>query len=72
MKKDWSLFPLSILTDLHMPGANIRAQEKVIQTINSWNDVDMVISLGDVCQDRGTDGEYTSVKQFFSRLNKPL
>jgi hypothetical protein len=61
---------LSILTDLHLPGKNIKEQEQVIQTINSWNDVDMVISLGDLCQDRGTDDEYASVKAFFGQLNK--
>lgn len=62
---------LALLTDLHLPATNIMAQEQVIQTLNSWNDLDMVISLGDLCQDRGTDDEYASVKAFFGQLNKP-
>lgn len=62
---------LSVLTDLHLPAANIKAQEQVIRTLNSWNDLDMVISLGDLCRDRGTDDEYASVKAFFGHLNKP-
>jgi 3',5'-cyclic-AMP phosphodiesterase len=68
---DKSYYHLSILTDPHLPGANMKEQEQVIQTMNSWNDLDMVISLGDLCQDRGTEEEYASVKEFFSKLKKP-
>ena len=31
----------------------------------------MVTSLGDLCQDRGTEEEYAAVKEFFSKLKKP-
>jgi 3',5'-cyclic-AMP phosphodiesterase len=63
---------LVILSDLHLPGRNIPLKEKVIETINSWPDVDGVVALGDLCNDLGTVQEYASVKKFFSRLEKPL
>ena len=46
---------LVVLGDRHLPGKNIEAKEHVIQKINSWNDVEMVIAVGDICEDRGTD-----------------
>ncbi len=63
---------LVILGDPHLPGKNIEAKERVIQNINSWDDVDMVIVVGDICEDRGTDEEYAAAKKFFDKLNKPL
>jgi Icc protein len=63
---------LVILGDPHLPGKNIEAKENVIQKINSWDDVDMVITIGDVCGNLGTDNEYETVKKFFDKLNKPL
>lgn len=63
---------LVVLGDPHLPGKNIEAKEHVIQNINSWDDVNMVIAVGDICEDRGTVEEYTSVRKFFDKLNKPL
>jgi Icc protein len=63
---------LVILGDLHLPGKNMEAKEDVIRTINSWGDVDMVMAVGDICEDRGTEDEYAAVKKFFEKLNKPL
>jgi len=63
---------LVILGDPHLPGKNIEAKENVIQKINSWDDVDMVITVGDFCENLGTDNEYAAVKKFFDKLNKPL
>ena len=63
---------LVLLTDLHLPGEAIAAKEQAIDTINSWQDADMVVALGDLCQERGTNEEYDAVKVFFSRLKKPL
>ena len=63
---------LVVLGDPHLPGKNIEAKEHVIQNINAWNDVDMVIAVGDICEDRGTDEEHTAVRMFFDKLNKPL
>jgi 3',5'-cyclic AMP phosphodiesterase CpdA len=63
---------LVILGDPHLPGRNISLKQKMIDTINAWPDVDMVVAVGDLCEDLGTREEYDAVRQFFSRLNKPL
>lgn len=63
---------LVILGDPHLPGKYLSAKEQVIQTINSWNDADMVVAVGDLCEDRGTQEEYAAVKRFFAGLQKPL
>jgi 3',5'-cyclic-AMP phosphodiesterase len=63
---------LVVLGDPHLPGKNIEAKEHVIQKINSWDDVDMVIAVGDICEDRGTDEEYAAAGKFFDKLDKPL
>jgi len=63
---------LVILGDPHLPGKNIESKKHVIQEINLWDDVDMVIAVGDICEDRGTAEEYAAAKKFFGRLNKPL
>jgi 3',5'-cyclic-AMP phosphodiesterase len=63
---------LVILGDPHLPGKNIEGKERVIQTINSWEDADIVIPVGDICEDRGTTNEYAAVKTFFAGLKKPI
>lgn len=63
---------LVILGDPHLPGKHIEAKENVIKNINSWNDVDMVVAVGDVCEDLGADNEYEAAKKFFEKLDKPL
>lgn len=63
---------LVILGDPHLPGKYIESKEDVIQKINSWDDVDMVIAVGDICEDLGTDVEYAAARKFFGKLNKPF
>lgn len=63
---------LVILGDPHLPGNKVEFKEQVIETINSWNDVDMVVAVGDICEDRGTKEEYAAAKEFFAKLKKPL
>jgi 3',5'-cyclic AMP phosphodiesterase CpdA len=63
---------LVVLGDPHLPGKNLAAKTTVIETINSWNDADMVVAVGDICEDRGTNEEYESVYDFFAKLKKPL
>jgi predicted MPP superfamily phosphohydrolase len=63
---------LVILGDPHLPGKYIENKEQVISTINTWQDVDMVIAVGDICEDRGTDEEYAEAKRFFLKLKKPF
>jgi Icc protein len=61
-----------VLSDPHLPGRNIPMKQKAIETINSWPDVDMVVGLGDICQDLGTAKEYDYAKKFLSQLKKPF
>jgi 3',5'-cyclic AMP phosphodiesterase CpdA len=61
-----------LLGDPHLPGKNILAKGKVIQTLNDWKDVNMVVALGDLCSELGTPEEYTFAHTFFSMLNKPF
>jgi predicted phosphodiesterase len=63
---------LVILGDPHLPGRNLAQKEAVLETINSWPDVDMVIAVGDICADYGTNEEYAAVGAFFKKLRKPL
>ena len=64
-------YRLVILGDPHLPGKEVPAKENVIKTINSWNDVDRVVVLGDICYGLGTSDEYAYAKRFFSQLKKP-
>lgn len=61
-----------ILGDPHLPGKYFQNKEKVLQTINGWNDVDSVVAMGDVCEWLGDEKEYTTVQSYFSALKKPL
>lgn len=61
-----------ILSDIHVPSKNIGAKEKVIRTIDTWDDVELVAVTGDVCAETGTLEEYAEVKRFFSQLAKPV
>ena len=61
-----------ILGDLHLPGNNIEVKKRVLETVNSWNDVEMVVAVGDICETSGTSEEYVAAKTFFAKLEKPL
>jgi 3',5'-cyclic-AMP phosphodiesterase len=63
---------LLILGDPHLPGKHIGAKERILREIGSWDDLEGVIALGDLCADRGTEEEYAAVKDFFGKLGKPL
>lgn len=63
---------LVILGDPHLPGRDLDNKIQVLETINSWQDVEMVIAVGDICEYFGTDAEYAAAKKFFSSLRKPL
>jgi predicted MPP superfamily phosphohydrolase len=64
-------YHLVVLGDPHLPGKFLPAKERVLQTINSWADVDAVAVLGDICEEAGTAVEYAAAKQFFATLTKP-
>lgn len=57
--------------DPHIPGINFDGKRKVIDNVNTWEDVDLFVSLGDQCSDLGTDEEYKLVKEVFGKLKKP-
>lgn len=63
---------IAVLSDLHLPGRILPMKEKAIETLNTWNDLDMVAVLGDICQDHGSVEEYAFARQFLSKLNKPF
>ncbi len=63
---------LVVLGDMHLPGSNLAVKEKVLQTINTWSDVEAVAAVGDLCEEDGSPREYRALKDFFAPLKKPL
>ena len=61
-----------VLGDPHLAGKHPQMKEEVLEHINEWKDVDMVVAMGDLCSKTGTVEEYTYVKTYFSKLKKPL
>jgi len=61
-----------IIGDPHLPGENITGKENLVKDINSWSDVDVVVAIGDICEDTGSRDEYSYAKQFFSKVVKPV
>ncbi len=60
-----------VLGDPHLPGRHLPAKQAVLRTIKGWTDVDRVVVLGDICEDRGTAEEYAFARQFFATLTAP-
>jgi Icc protein len=65
-------YHLVILGDPHLPGKYAAEKEAVIETINSWEDVDMAVAVGDLLFELGTADELAYAKKFFGHLKKPL
>lgn len=65
-------FTITLIGDPHLPGNNIKAKEKLIETLNTWNKTDLVVAVGDICKSTGTKEEYKFAKKFFAQLKKPL
>jgi 3',5'-cyclic-AMP phosphodiesterase len=63
---------LVVLGDPHLPGQDITKKEQAIEKINSWKDVEMVVAVGDICAQYGTDTEYQTAKTFFGKLRAPF
>ena len=61
-----------VLGDPHIPGKHLDAKEQVLEQINQWSDVDSVVAMGDLCSITGTKEEYALVREYFSKLHKPL
>lgn len=64
-------YHLAIISDPHLPGKTPSAQGAAIKTINSWNDLDAVAVLGDICERTGTAAEYAYGARLFGTLTKP-
>lgn len=63
---------IALIGDPHLPGRNLELKRKVIQDINSWSEVDMVLCTGDLCETYGTDEEFRFAAEFFEKLTKPF
>ena len=61
-----------LLGDPHLPGPNLADKERLRARVNGWDDVDLVVALGDVCEIDGSEAEYAAVRAFFARLDQPL
>lgn len=61
-----------VLGDPHLPGKNLAGKQRVVETVNSWGDVDAVVALGDITETCGTEEEYVAAKAFFAKLAKPF
>ena len=72
-----------VISDAHYPSklsaeenANGR-QKKIdnklsaIKDINGWNDVDLVVFLGDIVEKIGNESDYSQAKDFVNKLTKP-
>lgn len=79
-----SYYRLVVLGDPHLPVRDrkvksldkrkriIQAKENVIADINSWEDVDEIVVLGDVAAQFGVEAEYNYATQYFSQMKKPV
>jgi 3',5'-cyclic-AMP phosphodiesterase len=63
---------IAVLSDLHLPGRILQQKEKAIDTLNTWSDLDMIVVLGDICEDHGSVEEYAFAKRFLGKLKKPF
>ncbi|XER09645.1 3',5'-cyclic adenosine monophosphate phosphodiesterase CpdA [Sporomusa rhizae] len=50
----------------------VDAKNKVVEDINSWEDVKQINVMGDIVAQFGTVEEYAYARQYFARFNKPI
>ncbi|HTZ17214.1 MAG TPA: metallophosphoesterase [Dissulfurispiraceae bacterium] len=65
-------YHIVVLGDPHLPGETLAQKEQVRATINNWNDIDLVVAVGDICEEVGDDAEYAKAKAYFGAFTKPL
>jgi 3',5'-cyclic-AMP phosphodiesterase len=65
-------YHIVLLGDPHLPGKFLAEKEAVLRTINTWSDVALVVAMGDICEDLGTEQEYAAARQYFDKLVKPM
>lgn len=61
-----------ILGDPHLPGREPANKNLVRTTINSWKDVSLIIAVGDICAEFGSDDEYRAAHDYFAGFEKPV
>ena len=49
----------------------VEAKQQVVDEINGWADVDLVVVVGDIVATRGDAAEYEQAKSFVARIKKP-
>ncbi len=69
---DSSCHHLVLFGDPHLPGRNMPLKEAVRETVNAWPGVELVIALGDICEQNGTAAEYAQAREYFQGLRHPL
>lgn len=81
---DREYYRLVVLGDPHLPvrvlehpksvdqQVILEAKNRVIQDINSWDDVDAVAVVGDIVEQRAVPKEYAYIRQFFGKLTRKL
>lgn len=72
MKKAGNEKCIALIGDPHLPGRNFALKKKVISDINSWPEVDLVVCLGDLCENRGSEEEFAFAARFFADLQAPF
>lgn len=76
-------FHIVVLSDVHYPTKNtsqdsakseriVTAKQAALDRINSWPDVDLVVFLGDIVAQAGTEQEYRAAKEFVDKVSKPV
>jgi 3',5'-cyclic-AMP phosphodiesterase len=77
-------FRIVVLGDPHLPFKGslhtdpvkqekvMAAKNKMLEDVNSWDDVGLVAVVGDVVGETGTKAEYDYVRDYFGKFNKPI
>lgn len=61
-----------ILGDPHLPGKHFEKKEALLHTLNQWKEVTMVVAVGDLASQTGTNEEYATMKNYFQKLQHPF
>ena len=60
-----------VLGDPHLPGPNLAAKEQLRAQVDRWDDVDLLVAMGDVCEIDGNEDEYAAVRAYFAGMRTP-
>ncbi|MBF0545199.1 MAG: metallophosphoesterase [Candidatus Riflebacteria bacterium] len=65
-------YRIDVVGDPHLPGNHPDKKKTVINWLNSNEDTDLVVVVGDLCQLTGTEKELQFAVNFFADLKKPV